>query len=408
MSLPRLTRPDCSSWGYPMSDPLKVYVIAGEPSGDRLGAELIEGLNASADVALRGIGGPLTEAAGLQSQFPMSDLAVMGLLEVLPRLPKLFWRKREVVEAILAWEPDIVVTIDSPDFCLRVARQVRSGNSRIKIAHYVAPSVWAWRPDRAEKMAEYVDHVLALLPFEPPYMEAAGMSCDFVGHPIAAEKPLTKDEIDRFAKPHRGARLVAMLPGSRSGEVKRMLPLYMDVLDRLAPDFPQLRAVIPTVLGSEKDVKALTGDWPIPVTYVDQSSEAHWERQKQIAIAACDAALLTSGTISLEVAAAGTAQIVAYKANRSTEKMMKKMARIDTATLVNILTKTRDVPEFLFKNAEADQILMTLRPILSKEPKASIQLDTARKAIAMLQPPEPHAAAKSILRFVEGSSDAAR
>ena len=398
----------CSSWDCLMSKPLKVFLIAGEASGDRLGADLIEGLKTSRNADIRGIGGPLMEAQGLETQFPMTDLAVMGLLEILPKLPKLFRRKRQAARAILAWKPDVVVTIDSPDFCLRVAKQVRKSDPSQKISHYVAPSVWAWRPDRAKKMAEHVDHVLALLPFEPPYMEQAGMTCDFVGHPIAHQKQPMKSEIAAFKKRYPAGQRLAVLPGSRRGEVVRMLPLYQKVMQELAPEFPLLRAIIPTVLGSEKDVKALTKDWPVPVTYIDQSNWANWEHSKQVAIASCDTALLTSGTVSLEVAAVGTTQVVAYQANRSTERLMKKMALIDTATLVNILTKTRDVPEFLFEKAEPVSIANALKPLLRKGEEASIQSDTARNAIASLRPPEPHAAAKSVLRFVEENSGSAR
>lgn len=162
---------------------MKVFILAGEPSGDKLGGALMAGLSSLGTVEYQGVGGRMMQAQGLKSLFDMSDLSVMGLLEVLPRIPKLLRRVKETVAAAQAFAPDVLITIDSPDFCLRVAGKLKETNPNLKAVHYVAPSVWAWRPERAEKMAKSVDHVLALLPFEPPYMEKAGMSCDFVGHP---------------------------------------------------------------------------------------------------------------------------------------------------------------------------------------------------------------------------------
>ncbi|MFZ9133542.1 MAG: lipid-A-disaccharide synthase, partial [Gemmobacter sp.] len=166
---------------------MHIFLVAGEPSGDRLGAALMAGLRALAPgVRFSGVGGPAMAAEGLQSLFPMAELSVMGLLEVLPRYPALRRRMIETAEALVAAAPDAVVTIDSPDFCLRVLARARAARPGLRTIHYVAPSVWAWRPGRARRMAPLVDHVLALLPFEPPLMEAAGMGCSFVGHPAAA------------------------------------------------------------------------------------------------------------------------------------------------------------------------------------------------------------------------------
>ena len=181
---------------------VKAFLVAGEASGDRLGGALMAGLRALAAPHFAGIGGPMMQAQGLQSLFPMDDLSVMGLAEVLPRYLHLRRRLRETVAAVLDAAPDVLITIDSPDFCLRVARQVRSINPAIRTVHYVAPSVWAWRAGRAAKMARHVDQVLALLPFEPPLMEAAGMECDFVGHPVVAEPHPDAGEVAAFRARH--------------------------------------------------------------------------------------------------------------------------------------------------------------------------------------------------------------
>ncbi|MEO1563130.1 MAG: lipid-A-disaccharide synthase [Pseudomonadota bacterium] len=383
-----------------MSMPLKVFVIAGEPSGDRLGASLIEGLKDEAEIELYGLGGPLMEAAGLRSQFDISDLAIMGLAEVLPKIPKLLRRIRQATRAILTVRPDVIVTIDSPDFCLRVLKRVRKVWTDALTVHYVAPSVWAWRPERAEKMAKHVDHVLALLPFEPPLMEKAGMTCDFVGHPIVDDKNPNAEEVATFKSSLASENVLAVLPGSRRGEVNRMLPLFGDVVDRLLTAYPDLAIVIPTVSGSEVDVKRQTAGWKAPVTFISQGEGPNWEHRKQTAIAACDAALVTSGTVSLEVASTGCPQVVAYKTNKATARMIKKMILIDTATLVNILTDTRDIPEFMLESAQADAITPVLSTLLAGQDVAAAQKATAKRAMDLLTPPEANAAARSVLRFV--------
>ncbi len=193
---------------------LKLFLIAGEPSGDRLGAALMAGLKHLTEVEFHGVGGPLMQAEGMTSLFPMEELSIMGLVEVLPKYFHLKRRIQQTAEAALALSPAAVITIDSPDFCLRVADIIKQTRLAQRTIHYVAPSVWAWRPHRATKMAKVIDHVMALLPFEPPYMTAAGMSCDFVGHPVVAEPVATEVERQTMDGPHP---LILALPGSRRG-----------------------------------------------------------------------------------------------------------------------------------------------------------------------------------------------
>ena len=228
---------------------MKVFLIAGEPSGDRLGAALMAGLRQLAPgVAFRGVAGPLMQGQGMQSLFPMEELSVMGLAEILPRYFDLKRRIRQTAEAVLAEDPDVLITIDSPDFCLRVARLVKAA-SDIRVVHYVAPTVWAWRPGRAAKMARHVDQVLALFPFEPPYMEAAGMDCDFVGHPVAADPPVTPAEIAGF--PRRP------WPGSRPAASGRCCPA------RAGPEIERLGATFAAAIAAA-DLGAPRGGHPHP------------------------------------------------------------------------------------------------------------------------------------------------
>lgn len=202
---------------------MKVFLIAGEASGDKLGAALMSGLKQLTTPSFSGVGGPMMQAEGMDSLFPMDELSIMGLAEVLPKYLHLKRRIAQTAAAVIAARPDVLVTIDSPDFCLRVAKLVKA-QSDIRTVHYVAPSVWAWRPGRAARMARVIDHVLALLPFEPPYMEAAGMDCDFVGHPVVAEPQATEAEAGDFRARHGigEAPLLLALPGSRRGEVARL------------------------------------------------------------------------------------------------------------------------------------------------------------------------------------------
>ena len=334
---------------------MKLFLVAGEPSGDRLGAALMAGLKALTPVEFAGVAGPLMQAEGMASLFPMEELSVMGIAEVLPKYFHLKRRIRETAEAALASGADALVTIDSPDFCLRVAAVVKAARPDMPVIHYVAPSVWAWRPGRAKKMARVVDHVLALLPFEPPYMTAAGMTCDFVGHPVVAE-PLASPE-ERAAFAGQGPLLLA-LPGSRKGEVARLAPVFGAVVQDLKARHPALRVVLPTVSGVEGLVRELTAAWAVqPDIVLDPGL-------KRGAFASADVALAASGTVSLELAANACPMVIAYDMHPLTLWLMRRAALIDTVTLVNLVSETRVVPEFIGPDCRADRITAALEGVL--------------------------------------------
>ncbi|KFI26434.1 lipid-A-disaccharide synthase [Paenirhodobacter enshiensis] len=324
---------------------MKVFLIAGEASGDKLGAALMAGLKSLVPgVGFAGVGGPLMQAEGLTSLFPMEDLSVMGLAEILPKYPLLRRRVQEAADAAIATGPDVLITIDSPDFCLRVARKVKDARPDLFCTHYVAPSVWAWRAGRAKRMAQVIDHVLALLPFEPPYMRAAGMSCDFVGHPVVSEPRATGAEAAAWrARAGIAAeeKLLLVLPGSRRGEVSRLAPKFGETLGLLKDRVAGLRVVLPTVRGVSDMVRAAVADWPVPALIVEDRSD------RLAAFAAADAALAASGTVSLELAANRVPMVIGYDANRLTWAIVWRMMKIDTVTLVNLVSETRAVPEFL-------------------------------------------------------------
>lgn len=353
---------------------MKVFIIAGEPSGDSLGGALMAGLRAlSEQVRFEGVGGARMQAEGLQSLFPMEELSLMGIAEILPKYRHLKWRIQMTAQAVIDARPDVLITIDSPDFCLRVARAVKA-RSTIRTVHYVAPTVWAWRPKRAERMAKVIDHVLALLPFEPPYMQAAGMECDFVGHPIATEPDVTEQEKAAFKARHDIGEgpVLAVLAGSRRSEVQRLGPVFAracaqvsDVFGTvLVPTLPhlveQLEQAMPHHGGGKRSVIAGEG-----------VSSAHAARDRLVAMACADVALAASGTVSLELALARTPMVIAYDFNWLTRIIMRRMVVTDTVTLVNLVSETRVVPEFLLAECQPDAIAASLRQVHA-EPEAQL------------------------------------
>ena len=379
---------------------MKLYVIAGEASGDALGAALLAGLKSLRPaLQVRGIGGPLMQAEGLHSLFPMEELSVMGLAEVLPKYAHLKRRIREAAADVLAAAPDALITIDSPDFVLRVARIVRAARPDLRTIHYVAPSVWAWRPGRAAKMAHVIDHVLALLPFEPPYMTAAGMTCDFVGHPVVSAPRASTAEAQAFrADLGGGGPLVLALPGSRRGEVARLAPVIGGVLDRVRAVHPQVQVVLPTLRSVAAMVEGLTADWPVRPRIIE-ASEA-----KRAAFAAADVAIAASGTVSLELAANAVPMVIAYDMHPVTMWLMQRMARVDTVTLVNLVSDTRVVPEFLGGRCTPDLIAPALLGLIGPGPARDAQRAAMRLTMERLgeggDPPGLRAA-RSVLAAME-------
>ncbi len=347
---------------------MKLYLLAGEPSGDRLGAALMAGLKAlEPGVEFAGVGGPAMQAEGLESLYPMQDLSVMGIAEVLPKYLHLRRRLHQTAAAVLADPPAALITIDSPDFSLRLAGLVRAANPGIRTIHYVAPSVWAWRPGRAARMARVIDHVLALLPFEPPFMTAAGMTCDFVGHPVVAEPRAS--EAERRAWAGEGPLILA-LPGSRRGEVGRLAPVIGTTLSLLKPRFPDLRVALPVVPSVRDLVVQAVEHWPVRPRLVEEPG------LKRGAFAAADVALAASGTVSLELAAAGCPMVIAYDMHPLTLWLMRRMARVDTVTLVNLVSETRAVPEFIGPECRAARIAPALARLLT-DPAARAKQDKA-------------------------------
>lgn len=339
---------------------LRVFLIAGEVSGDKLGGALMAGLNSLCDVEYDGVGGPLMQAHGLTSRFPMDELSVMGLAEILPKYRQLKARIREMADAIIETKPDVLITIDSPDFCLRVAKLVKE-RSDIRTVHYVAPTVWAWRSGRAAKMSAFIDHVLALFPFEPPLMEAEGMDCDFVGHPVVAETQASEADAVAFRQNHglENVPVILALPGSRKGEVARLSDRFGESLRLIENNQPNARVVVPCSAPVYELVQQQTQNWPFQPILIPPDS-----KEKAAAFKAADLALAASGTVSLELAAAGTPMVIAYDMAWLSRIIISRLLKVDTVTLVNLVSETRSVPEFIGKNCEPMKIAQAIENTL--------------------------------------------
>ena len=347
---------------------MKVFVIAGEVSGDKLGQAVMAGLNTlRPGVSFDGVGGGLMQAEGLVSRFDMAELSVMGLVEILPKYRHFKRRIAQMAAAVTDYAPDVLLTIDSPDFCLRVARAAKAANPGLRCVHYVAPTVWAWRPGRAAKMAQYIDQVLALLPFEPPYMQAAGMACDFVGHPVVTDPVASEAQAQAFrAGLDLGkAPLILALPGSRRGEVSRLAGRFGQALRLVMAVHPQARVVVPCAAPVAGLVRDLTADWPGPPVLIAPDDPD----SKRAAFRAADVALAASGTVSLELAANGTPMVIAYDLAWLSRIIMARLLLVDTVTLVNLVSDTRVVPEFIGTRCRPDLMAASLLQVLA-DPQA--------------------------------------
>ncbi|MFT6651809.1 MAG: lipid-A-disaccharide synthase [Celeribacter sp.] len=377
---------------------LKVFIIAGEQSGDKLGAAAMVGLKQLSDVQFRGVGGPLMAEQGLDSLFPMDELSLMGIMEILPKYFHLKRRIRETAEAAIAWQPDVILTIDSPDFCLRVADIVKA-QSDLRVCHYVAPTVWAWRPERAAKMATKVDQVLALFPFEPPYFEAENLRCDFVGHPVSTEQIATDADVTEFRSAFQigDAPLVLVLPGSRKGEVARLSDDFGQSLGLFAKSHPDARFVLPMAGPVEALVREKTAHWPVRPILIQASDKD----AKRAAFKAADIALAASGTVSLELAANQTPMVIAYKMHWLTQKIVERKLLIDTVTLVNLVSETRVVPEFLAQKCQPNEIAKALSEVLQNPDAQSAALDLTMQRLGQGGEAPGLRAARAVLDGIE-------
>jgi lipid-A-disaccharide synthase len=328
---------------------LRLMLVCGEPSGDALGAQLMAGIKALAGdrVTFTGVGGRAMAHEGLQSLFPLDATSVMGLREVVPAIPRILRHVKNAVDYAVQTKPDAVVVIDSPDFTHRVARGIKRRDPSIRTVDYVAPQVWASRAYRAKAMASYFDLVLALFPFEVPFFEKFGLKAAFVGHPVIerAAKMTGGNALRARLGIAEGAPLLALLPGSRTSEIRFILPVFKAAVGLLARKVPGLVTVLPTVPHVAGKVRDATQSWPTPLHIVENDVD------KYAAFDAADVALAASGTVTAEIALSRTPMVVAYKVGGLTYFLSKFLMTVQYMTLINILLEREAVPEYLQSRA---------------------------------------------------------
>ncbi len=346
------------------SENLKIYLIAGEPSGDLLGSRLMRALRekTKGKVEFYGLGGDTMEAAGLKSIFDISDLAIMGLVEVIPSIPKVLRHIKNTVQDIERVKPDIVITIDSWSFCARVHKALRKLKLGIPQLHYVAPQVWAWKKKRARTMYKYIDALMTLLPQEPKYFTPYHLETVFVGHPVIESEVLHADGQafrERFNIP-KEKRIIAILPGSRKTEVSKLLPVFLESGRKLLEKDKDFYFVIPTVRTVSKLVKAGVKDCGLPLIVVETQEDRY------NAFQASSAAIAASGTVALELAICHIPHIIAYKVSKLTAWIVAKIMKIQFVNLTNIMLGRLVVPELLQEQCVSGNITNKILELLAK------------------------------------------
>ena len=359
-----------------------IFLVAGEESGDRLGAALIAVIKQRTQgrAHFSCVGGPHMRAEGAPSLFPLGDLAIVGFGGILTRLPKIFRRIRETVDAVVSAKPDALVIIDSPEFTHRVARAVRARAPEIPIVDYVCPSVWAWRPGRARVMRAYIDHVLALLPFEPKVLaELGGPPCTYVGHPLIERlDELRPNELEKRLR-MAGPPLLLVLPGSRTAEIRRMAPVFGAAIARVAEQFGDIEAVVPAVPRLADTVRAAVASWRVPTRVVIDGSE------KNEAFRTARAALTKSGTSTLELALAGVPMVAAYKVSLIEEPAARLLINVPSVILANLVLDEKIVPEFIQWDCTAERLATALLPLLADTPERRRQIDAFSRLDAIME-----------------------
>jgi len=381
----------------PKLRPLSIYLVAGEESGDALGAALARALLSSAgnEIKLAGVGGRGMAAAGIASPYSIDDLSIIGLSGITQRLPIILRRIRETADIVVAAKPDALVIIDSPDFTHRVARRVRARSPAIPILDYVSPSVWAWRPWRARAMRAYVDCVLAILPFEPAaHLRLGGPPCIYVGHPLTERLAELRPNAEEAQRRRADPPLVLVLPGSRSSEIRRLLAIFGEAIGNLSKRVGAVELMLPTVPHLFASVSKGVEGWAVKPRIVVEPAD------KYAAFRTARAALAASGTVTLELALAGVPMVAAYKVPLIEEIIMRPYLTrtIPSVILANLVIGENVVPEFLQSDCTAPKLADALAPLLWDSPERARQIGALAKLDAiMMLGEEPSAKAAAIV-----------
>jgi lipid-A-disaccharide synthase len=361
---------------------LHVFLVAVEESGDQLGAALMRALRqrTAGAVQFSGVGGRRMTAEGLASLHSTDDFSIMGFSAIPRRLPAILRHLFKTVSVVKAAKPHVLVVIDSPGYSLWVARLVRRANSAIKIIDYVSPSIWAWAPGRARSMRRYVDHVLALLPFEPEaHRRLGGPPCSYVGHPIVEQvvhlRPNAEEARRRAAEPP----VLVVLPGSRSGEITRLAPIFGETIGRVRDRLGPFELVLPIAPHLVQQVKSATASWPVPPQIVTENAE------KQAAFRVARAALAKSGTVTLELALAGVPMVAAYKVSAFDAWLARRLATVSSVILANLVIGKNVVPELIQEECTAERLAAALVPIIEDTPARKCQIDAFAQLDEIMQ-----------------------
>jgi lipid-A-disaccharide synthase len=384
-----------------------IFLIATEESGDRLGASLMKVLRQRLGGAVRfeGVGGRSMAREGLTSLFPIEELSIMGLASVVKQLPMILRRIRKTADAVTQASPDVLVIIDSPDFTHRVARRVRARDPAIPIIDYVSPSVWAWRPGRARAMLRYVDHVLALLPFEPEaYRKLRGPPCSYVGHPLIEQIGRLRPGADEQKRRNEPPPVLLVLPGSRRSEIRHHMAVFGETLGRLQAESMPFELILPTMPHLQDAIAEGVKSWPV------QPRIVVGENEKRAAFRIAHAAFVKSGTVTLELAIAGVPMVAAYKVGAVEASIMRRVIRTSSVILANLVIGENVVPEFIQENCTAEELAPALRDVLTDSPPRRRQVEAFAKIDAIMstgnQPPSVRAAdiVLATLRKARGSN----
>jgi lipid-A-disaccharide synthase len=362
--------------------PLRICLVAGEVSGDRLGAALMRALRTRTGdaVIFSGVGGREMAAEGLKSPFPIGDLAVIGFLSIPARLKTILRRIKEAADVVIAARPDVLVVIDSPEFTHRVAKRIRSRAPQIPIVDYVSPSVWAWRPWRARTMRRYIDRVLALLPFEPDiHARLGGPPCVFVGHPVADRVGELRPDVVESQRRAEDPPVLLVMPGSRGGELARMLPIFGATAKAVRDRFGPLEIIVPAVPHLADRVQKAVSAWTVPARVVTDITE------KNAAFRTARAALAKSGTGTLELAVAGVPMIAAYKVPWIEEIVARVLVQVPSFILANLVIGERVVPEFVQRDCTPEHLAASLLPLLRDSAERQAQLTAFSRLDAIME-----------------------
>jgi lipid-A-disaccharide synthase len=353
-----------------------IFLIATEASGDRLGANLMKVLRQRLGDAVRfeGVGGQSMAREGLVSLFPIEELSIIGVTAVVKQLPKILRLIRATANAVTEASPDILVIVDSPDFTHRVARRVRARDPSIPIIDYVAPSVWAWRPGRAPTMRSYVDHVLALLPFEPEeYRRLGGPPCSYVGHPLTEQIGVLRPSVEEQKRRRQAPPVVLVLPGSRRSEIRHHMAVFGEALGRLKAEGVAFEPILPTMPHLQEAVGAALTNWPV------QPRVVIGEQEKRAAFRIARAALAKSGTVTLELAIAGVPMVAGYRTGGVEAWIMRRLIKVKSVILANLVVGENVVPEYLQQDCTAKKLSQALHEVLAETPLRHRQIEAFAK-----------------------------